>query len=345
MRLRVLTEVTRTVWREYARTPEAVFWTYGFPLLIALVLGFAFGEGRREAVHVAVDADADPAIRRVLEEHSAGRIEVQTLDGERAQRALTLGTVDLVVSGTVAEPRFELDPQRPGSELARLHVERAFREALGEVPTISAEIRTVDEPGDRYIDFLIAGLIGMNLLGGGMYGVGYNIVLMRSQKLLRRLAVTPMTKGEFLTAFLVSRTALAMPPPFVILAFGMLAFGVPVLGSWLAFVGFVLIGALVFSGLGLLVASRARTTESVSGLMNLVMMPMWLFGGVFFSNERFPDVLQPVVQAMPMTHFTDGLRGIMLGSFDAPHVAIAAAALVGLGVVAFGVAIRIFRWS
>jgi ABC-type multidrug transport system permease subunit len=345
MRVRVLSAITWTVLREHLRTPEAVFWTYGFPLLMALVLGFAFGEGRQEPVRIAVSSAPPAALRSALLEAGGGRIAVEELDPAAAHRALTLGIVDLVVSGTPDRPVFDLDPRRSGSELARLHAERALRRSAGTLPPLVEEIREVDEPGDRYIDFLIAGLIGMNLLGAGMYGIGYNVVLMRSNKLLRRLSVTPMRRSEFLAAFLLSRTLLALPPPLVVLAFGMLVFGVPVHGSWPALLGFTLLGALAFAGIGILVASRARTTESVSGLINLVTMPMWLLGGIFFSNERFPAVLQPLVQAMPMTHFTDGMRGIMLGSFEPWQVLVSSLVLALVTLASFAAAIRLFRWS
>jgi ABC-type multidrug transport system permease subunit len=154
-----------------------------------------------------------------------------------------------------------------------------------------------------------------------------------------------MRRSEFLAAFLLSRTLLALPPPLVVLAFGMLVFGVPVHGSWPALLGFTLLGALAFAGIGILVASRARTTESVSGLINLVTMPMWLLGGIFFSNERFPAVLQPLVQAMPMTHFTDGMRGIMLGSFEPWQVLVSSLVLALVTLASFAAAIRLFRWS
>jgi ABC-2 type transport system permease protein len=345
MRGRVLRAVTRTVLLEHLRTPEAVFWTYGFPLVMALVLGFAFGEGRAEPSRVAVVENAATALVSAIEQHSEDRVLASTMAPVDARRALTLGLVDLVVSGTPEQPVFDLDPMRTGSELARLQVERALLRAGGIDPAATSEIRPVDEPGDRYIDFLIAGLIGMNLLVAGMYGIGYNVVMMRSNKLLRRLAVTPMRRGEFLAAFLMSRTVLALPPPLAILAFGILVFGVPVHGSWLALFGLILLGTLTFAGLGLLVASRARTSESVSGWINLVTMPMWLLGGIFFSNERFPEIVQPLVRAMPMTQFTDGMRGIMLGSFDAGQVAMSAAGLAVVGLLAFAAALRLFRWS
>ena len=264
MRARVLKAVTKTVLREHLRTPEAVFWTYGFPLLMALVLGFGLGDGSREPVRIVVVAAGSPVLGETLAGAAYGRLAVEFAAATDAQRALTLGEVDLVVSGSIDAPVVQVDPHRSGSELAQLLVERALRTARGELPALDVRVHEVDEPGDRYIDFLIAGLIGMNLLGAGMYGIGYNVVQMRGNKLLRRLAVTPMQRAAFLFACRASRTLLAVPPSAVLLAFGWFVFGVPVRGSWLVLGGLILLGALTFAGLGLLVASRTRSTETVS---------------------------------------------------------------------------------
>ena len=201
------------------------------------------------------------------------------------------------------------------------------------------------DTGEAYIDFLIPGLIGLNLLGAGMWGVGYNLVNMRSKKLMRRLLVTPMSRAEFLLGFLFSRLVLMVPEGVVILIFGVLIFGVPVNGSFLDLFLLVLFGGFSFAGLGLLIASRPRTTEGVAGLMNLVLLPMWLLGGSFFSNERFPAGLQPVVKALPLTHLNDALRENMLGAAGLGETWGALLFLLAFGVVCFALALRVFRWS
>ncbi len=304
MRRRVVRALTGVQWREYLRTPEAVFWTYGFPLIMALVLGFAFGEGRPEPVRVGIVASADAQLVTALRAHGGERLNLELVPEDRARRALTLGALDLVVRGAPERPVFELDPTRPGSELAQLLVERALAAAAGQPPAVVPSIEAVSEPGDRYIDFLIAGLIGLNLLGAGLYGIGYNLVLMREKHLLRRLAVTPLGRGEFLLSYVASRIVLALVPPLVIVLFGWAVFDVPVRGSFVALIGLFLLGGFTFCGIGLLVGCRTRSTETVSGLMNVVMLPMWLVGGVFFPSERFPDFLQPFVQMVPMTQLT-----------------------------------------
>lgn len=342
MRRKVLGALTGVAWREYLRTPEAVFWTYGFPLVMALVLGFAFGEGEPAPARIGVVAAATDPLVVALREHGGDRLDVAVVGADRARRELTLGHYDLLVRGTPAVPFFDLDPKRPGSELARLLAERALMASLGRSSGIDAQIDEVDEAGDRYIDFLIAGLVGFNLLGAGLYGIGYQLVVMREKHLLRRLAATPLGRSEFLLSHLASRIVLALIPPIAIVAFGWFVFGVPVRGSFVALFGLVVLGAFTFSGIGLLVGSRTKSTETVSGLMNLVMMPMWLVGGVFFSNDRFPAIVRELV---PMTHLTDALRGVMLGSLEPGQILTHAAVLALTGVCCFAVATRLFRWT
>ena len=166
----------------------------------------------------------------------------------------------------------------------------------------------MQEPGGRYIDFLVPGLLGMSLMGGGLWGVGFVTVDMRIRKVLKRFLATPMRKSDFLVGILISRLLFLVPEVLVLLLFARLAFGVVIQGSLLAVVVLILLGALTFAGIGLLVASRARTLEAVSGLMNLVMLPMWVLSGIFFSSERFPEAMQPFIKALPLTPLIDALR-------------------------------------
>ena len=149
------------------------------------------------------------------------------------------------------------------------------------------------DPGGRYIDFLVPGLLGMSLMGGGMWGVGFVTVDMRIRKLLKRLLATPMRKSEFLAGIMLSRLLFMVPEVLVLLVFARLAFGVRNQGSVLSLLVLIVLGAFSFAGIGLLVASRAKTVEAVSGLMNLVMLPMWMLSGIFFSPERFPKWRSP----------------------------------------------------
>jgi len=346
IRFRVLKQVTLLTFTEFVRTPGSMFWTYGFPLIMALSLGLAFRSSEPLPLRVAViEEDFQSAQLEAL--HANTRLAPVLLSAARARAEFDRGRYLVLVAGSLASPVLEQDPTRPESELAKLHVMQGLRSAAGDAPRPAIQTIDVVKPGRRYIDWLIPGLIGLNLLGAGLWGVGFTLVQMRVKNILRRMHVTPMRRSEFLLAFLLSRLFLVLPESAVILCFGAWVFGVPIVGSLSAISVLVVLGAASFTGLGLLLASRARTVETVSGMMNLTMLPMWLFGGCFFGVERFPDVVQDIIWILPINHFTQAMRDVMTEGaslFDAgvlPHVAF----LAGFGVLTLGLAVRFFRWS
>ncbi|HEX5052014.1 MAG TPA: ABC transporter permease [Planctomycetota bacterium] len=343
MRLRIVLAVAKTTFREFWRSPEAVFWTYGFPILMAVVLGFAFRPRELPPVPVAVVAgEQAESTAAMLRRH--GRFDVEVLGASEADRALARGRVALLLKSRDGEPVLRADPTRPEAEVARLLVERALRdERDGPGVPIASEVE--DRPGARYIDFLIPGLVGLNLLGAGMWGVGFNLVQMRTQNLLRRLFVTPMARSEFLLGYLLGRFVLVVPEAAAIVLFGVLVWGVPLRGSVPAMVLLVVVGGFAFSGLGCLLATRPRTIEGIAGLMNAVQLPMWLLGGTFFSNERLEGVVRWAAELMPLTHLNRGLRDVMLEPGGVVDVAWVLAALGAFAFVAFAVAMRLFRWT
>ncbi|MGE3175544.1 MAG: ABC transporter permease [Planctomycetota bacterium] len=333
--------VARVAFREFWRAPEAVFWTYGFPLLMTVVLGFAFQPQEPEPIPVAVVAGSGAAaLAPGLDAHP--RLRAELLDEAAADTALARGRVGAIVRGSAAEPVVRADPTRPDAELARLWIARALHpDAAAAEPRFESEER----PGARYIDFLIPGLIGLNLLGAGLWGIGFQLVQYRTQNLLRRLFVTPMRRSEFLLGLLLSRLVLALPESLIIGLFGVLFWGVPFRGSLLVAALVLLAASLAFSGLGVLVASRARTIEGVAGLMNLCMMPMWLLGGAFFSNERMTGVLRWAADAVPLSWCTAAMRDLMLSPGGLAEVWPELLLLSGFAAVCFGAALRLFRWT
>jgi ABC-type polysaccharide/polyol phosphate export permease len=182
-------------------------------------------------------------------------------------------------------------------------------------------------------------------MGTGIWGIGYSIVTSRLKKTLKVMVATPMRKSDFLLAQIGSRFFFLIVEMVVILAFGVLAFHVPIRGSLALLSATAVMGTVAFAGLGLLVASRAKTLEAANGLMNLVMVPMWLLSGVFFSSERFPQAAQPFIKALPLTALNDALRAVMLEGKGLPAIAGALAILAAWGIVSFGVALKIFRWQ
>ncbi|HEV8111134.1 MAG TPA: ABC transporter permease [Planctomycetota bacterium] len=329
--------------REFAREPEVIFWVFGFPILLAVGLGIAFRNKPPDEIVVGVvDASGFEDTLRALPPAAGFRAE-RVSESEGVLR-LRLGKVAIVVvPGSPVEYRF--DATRPESVFARQRVDDALQRAAGRADLLPVREKLSTEPGARYIDFLIPGLLGMNIMSGGMWGVGFVIVEMRSRKLLKRLIATPMRRGHFLGAMMASRMLMVFGEMILLLAFGWLVFGMVVQGPIWIIALLSLLGAFVFSGLGLLVASRARKIETVSGLMNLVMLPMFVLSGIFFSADRFPAAVQPFVKALPLTALNDALRAVILEGADLSSQWARLLLLAGWGAVSFFLALRVFRWT
>ncbi|HKB79510.1 MAG TPA: ABC transporter permease [Thermoanaerobaculia bacterium] len=335
-------ELTVTRTKEFLRETEAIFWVFGFPLLLALALGFAFREKAPDRIPVAVAAGPQAA-HDLAALRTSPALAPRILTAAAAEDALRHGKVSLIVART-GSLVYRYDPTAPDSRTARREADDALQRAAGRRDAVPAHDESMHEQGARYIDFLIPGLLGMNLMGTGMWGTGFTIANMRMKKLLKRLIATPMRKSEFVLAQFLSRLIFLVVEVTVLVAFGWVVFGVRVNGSIAALALISIVGGYAFSGLGLLTASRARTMEGVSGLMNLIMMPMWLCSGVFFSYERFPAAVQPLIRALPLTILNDALRAVMNDGAPLMHVAPALIYLAAWGVVTFAVALKIFRW-
>jgi ABC-type multidrug transport system permease subunit len=335
-----LVELTSVRTKEFVRETEALFWVFGFPLLLALALGFAFRDKPPDRVPVAVlDRSQLPALSQ------SKTLIPRVMTPDEAKDALRHGKVSLMIENTPSGVVYHFDPTRPESLAARRDADDALQSAHGRRDPMPTREETVREQGARYIDFLMPGLLGMNLMGTGMWGIGFTVANARMRKLLKRLVATPMRKPQYLTAQFLSRLVFLIPECVVLVAFGWLVFGVRVNGSILLLALTCIVGGYAFSGIGLLTASRARTIEAVSGLMNLIMVPMWICSGIFFSYERFPDAVKPVIRALPLTLLNDALRAVIN---DAAGFATLLPYLLGLlawGIVCFLVGLKIFRWQ
>lgn len=340
-----LVQLTRVRYREFFREPEAVFWVFIFPVLLAAGLGIAFRNRAPERTKVAVVATDSGADRLADAIRGAEGLDVSVLSDSTAGEALRTGEVALVlVPRADRQVEYRYDDTRPESRIARLLVDDALQRAAGRPDPVKVSEQLVYERGSRYIDFLVPGLLGMNLMGSGIWGVGFAIVDARKKRLLKRLIATPMSRPQYLASFVLSRLTLLVIEVGLLLGFGALVFGVPFRGSLLVLVTVCVVSSLAFTSLGLLVSSRVQTMEGASGLMNLVMLPMWIFSGVFFSASRFPESIQPLIQALPLTAVVDALRANILRGAGwqavTPELAII---LAWLG-VSFLLALKLFRW-
>jgi len=342
-----LVELTRARVLEFVREPEAVFWVFVFPVLLAMALGIAFRSQPAPHVRVAV---VDGSAAALVMERLAGAegLNVELLPEAAAAEALRKARIDVVVVATAGEPlavEYSFDPSRPEGRVARLAVDDVLQRSAGRRDPMSAGDKRISEAGSRYIDFLIPGLVGLNLMGSGMWGIGFSVVSARVRKLLKRYAATPMRRGHYLLSFGLSRLIFLVLEVAAIVGFGWLVFGVAVRGSLLALAVVVLLGAATFAGLGLVVAARPRTIEAVSGWMNLVQLPMWLLSGSFFSYERFPEVVRPAIRALPLTALNDALRAVINDGAPLSASWLELVVLAAWGAVSFAVALRTFRWQ
>lgn len=338
-----LWQLTLMRWRLFMREPAAVFWTYGFPLMLALALGIAFRDRPPEPVEVAVlAAPGAEAWREALAKTPA--VRVRWLSAPEANQALRNGKVSLVV--IPGSPRtYEFDPTRPESRLARAVVDDVLQRAEGRADAAPVSDRLVTEPGSRYIDFLIPGLLGLNLMSSGLWGVGFVVVELRVRKLIKRMTATPMSRLHFLISFVLVRAVFLLGELPPLLGFAYWAFGVPIRGSLVLVVALSTLGSLVFAGLGLLVGCRAQTTQTVAGLVNLVSLPMAVGSGVFFSAARFPEFFQPLIQVLPLTALLESLRAVMIDGAGPAAVTRQVVIMLVWGVVSFAIALRLFRWQ
>jgi ABC transporter DrrB family efflux protein len=347
-------ELVRSRLLEFCREPEVVFWVYGFPVLMVVSLGIAYRE--RDVPKPRVEVVVGPATvsdAEALARPGSGVVAAVSARAAALEHLRT-GRADLVVereetvlegdASASAAIRYHFDPSRPESVLARDRARDALERAAGRRDLLAVEDVPQTAPGSRYIDFLIPGLMGLSLMGGGLWGVGFVAVEMRVRKLLKRFLATPMRRWQFLLSIMVSRMLFMIPEMLLLVCFSRWAFGVRIFGSPWAVAVLVLLGAVCFAGIGLLVASRTKTLEAVNGILNLIMLPMWMASGVFFPRERYPEALQPLLRAMPLTALVDALRAVMLEGASLAACWPEVATLVAWGAVTFALALRIFRW-
>lgn len=334
-----LWQLTITRFRLFLREPEAIFWVFLFPILLALGLGIAF---RNRPADVLPVAATTPQLTQSLAADKG--LNAKTLSETEGAHQLATGAIQLLAVQTPQGVTYKYDETNPDARIARLLADRAIQSAAGRRDAVASTNALVHETGSRYIDFVIPGLLGMNLMGSAIWGLGFSLVEARQKKLLKRMVASPMPRWQYLASFLFSRLLMLVIEVIVFLGFARLAFGVPFHGSLLELAFLCILTSLSFSSLGLLIASRAKTMEAASGLMNLAMMPMWVLSGIFFSASRFPAILQPFVQALPLTAAIDAFRGNMLQGMSLPQLAAPVAILFAWLIIPFGIALKIFRW-
>lgn len=342
-----LAELVKARLREFYREPGIVFWVFGFPLLMAVGLGAAF---RSKEVPVPLIAVVERAENPEAERLTSAlllspRLKARRLSEEEAAEQLARTNVDLIVHVDGDRAEFRFDPKKETGPVARLVANNVLQEAQGRTDPLPTLDKKVTEKGSRYIDFLIPGLIAMNLMGSSMWGVGFNLVVARKRKLLRRYAVTPMRRSHFLFSYFVSRALFLILELSLLVTFGKFMFGTTVQGDFLSLLLTAIVGAAAFAGLSLTVGARLDNTETANGWMNFVQLPMYVLSGTFFSYERFPEWMHTPCELLPLTALTNALREIYNQGASVLNLGPELAVLAFWGGLGFLVALKSFRWQ
>ena len=316
-------ELTLARLREFVREPEALFWTFLFPIIMSVAMAFAFPAGGAQTVRVGIaPGPGSDALRQALS--SAKDVVVKELPG--------------------GPPTYRFDPMRDESRLARLVVDDVLKGVAGRQEPWRAKEDLIEIPGSRYVDWLIPGIIGLSIMNNGLWSIGFMTVQARLRKLLKRLAASPMRKRDYLMAPVLARLVFLGPEVAAPLLFGVIAFGMPVRGGFIGIGTVAIFGALMFGALGLLMGSRARTFEAASGLMNMMSVPMWVLSGVFFAASNFPDAVQPFIQMLPLTALVDAMRAVILEGASLTAIRNELAIMAGWTILPFAIALKIFKW-
>jgi len=342
-----LFELIKARLREFYREPGILFWVFGFPLLMALGLGIAFRQKQPTLPEVAVVQTEQSEAARALAQALTGskRLHARSLSMAEAERELAHARVDLVLEVGAGDVRYRFDPMQDRSPLARAVADDVVQTAAGRKSPLSTKDVNGAQIGSRYIDFLIPGLIGLNLMGSSLWSIGYNLVVQRKRRLLRRFAVTPMNRSHLLLSYMVSRLLFLAMEVVVLVLFGIGLFGTHVQGSYLDLLLVSVLGGASFAGISLLIGARLENAEVASGWMNLVQLPMWVVSGCFFSYERFPDWTHRFIEALPLTALVNALRAIYN---DGAAIAGLGPELLVLGLwgaLPFSLALYTFRWQ
>ncbi|OFY58463.1 MAG: hypothetical protein A2Y87_12275 [Bacteroidetes bacterium RBG_13_46_8] len=345
----------------FFREPGALFWSFLFPVVMAWGLGIAFSsrmetnkniglilthpsyaDSLRAIGHDTMDSDSEIVLSIGNKNSGIIHFRFHQTGWDEASVLLKRGTISLIIEEKDFKPRFHFDPQNSDGKLAYLQIEPLLNKR--EDVYGRKEISIIKQKGIRYIDFLIPGIMAMNLMMSIMWGVSYTMIERRSKKLLRRMVATPMNKAEYLYAQFFARFVLCILEAVIIMSFASYYFGITVEGSWLALLLLFIAGFITFSGFSVLISSRTSNTYIGNGMINIFVMPMMLLSGIYFSYHNFPDVVIPYIQMLPLTILADHFRAVFIEGAGLAQSLKAIGVLTVLGIFAFSIGLRIFKW-
>jgi ABC-2 type transport system permease protein len=354
--------------REFYREPGILFWAFVFPIAMAWGLGIAFThkiEQKRNIAYIENQAQPDTQFRKILGKYAKTdsisksadikysihignekigytNLRFMPANWETANKHLKSGSILLIIEEQQGKLLYHYDPFNTEAQLTYLQLSSFVNKGSSEVP--EAEIKPLTQKGSRYIDFLIPGLIAMDLMMSTMWGISYSLIEKRSKKLLRRLVATPMKKSSFLFAQLIARLILNIFEAMILFLFANYYFGFTLEGTFITLSILYMAGMLCFTGISILLSSRTSNTYIGNGLINAIVMPMTVLSGIFFSYHNFPDVVIPYIKFLPLTMLTDGLRGIFIEGSGLKEVLTSVLVLSGIGISSFFVGLKMYKW-
>jgi ABC-2 type transport system permease protein len=375
LQIKQLFRLISAIFYEMIREPGVLFWGIVFPILMSLGLGVAFTNTSDVTRKIAIvetgqisdTVSAINSINNVIIRKSARinagnghpcyyRIVIQNkklgnttflfqkTTWKNAMVLLKRGNISVVISEKNNQLEYNFDPSNPDAQLSYLKLSNLFNHKVAGLSDYNESIKPLTVNGTRYIDFLVPGLIAMGIMMSCMWGISYGIIEKRSKKLLRRLVATPMKKSYFLIALITVRFAMNFIEGCLLVVFAYFVFDFNIQGSVPALFIILIAGNIAFSGLAVFISSRTAKTEIGNGLINLVVMPMMVLSGIFFSYHNFPEWTIPIIQKFPLTMMTDDLRSVFIEGAGISEILLHSSILSLTGIVFFVVGLRIFKW-
>jgi ABC-2 type transport system permease protein len=362
-------QLTIAHFREIIREPGVLFWGIIFPILMSLGLGVAFTTNADTVRKVAViesqglssidsiiskdgiisdsiNKDEGASYTLTLKNDKLGNsvFHFYKMSENEAMLALKRGMVNVLLDQPDKEIRFRFDPRNPDAQLTYLKLAKVFKNSAQFHLENTGNIVPLTLTGTRYIDFLIPGLLAMGIMMSTMWGLSYGMIEKRSKKLLRRMVATPMKKSYFLISLITVRVAMNLVEALLLALFAWLVFHITIQGSIVALILVFIASNIAFAGLAVLISCRTAKTEIGNGLINVVVMPMMLLSGIFFSYHNFPDKLIPVLQKLPLTLVADAMRSIFIEGAGISQIIVPTLVLTIGGIITFIVGLKFFRW-
>ncbi len=352
--------------KEFFRQPGIIFWAVFFPILMAWGLGVAFTQKETLVQKIAMVSKGKASetsnekwnewiLQSDLENSGTFEVEIGTqetgkvryqfmlMDWDSALLLLKKGVTELIVTTGNDSLQFHFDPNNPEAQLIYLQLQAELHN-LGEVSDQTTSVVPLKQKGTRYIDFLVPGLLCMSVMMSCMWGISYGMIDKRSKKLLRRMLATPMSKSLFLAAQFVARLGLSFLEAAILLLFCYFYFDVTISGGFVPFLLIFLAGNVAFTGIAIFASARTSDTRVGNGLVNLVVMPMMILSGIFFSYHNFPDWAVAIIEKLPLTLMADYTRSVFIEGAGISQIMMPFAILSGIGLIFFGIGLRIYKW-